>query len=377
MAKEFSSTGFLRKKAKKTKGGAKKKLQDDSGKTPDQKLKKVRKEGEECTFSAQGKNLGRRRRAAEKRQREKEVKEQARLLNPESESVETTKVGKDKKDKENKKDKKKKKGKEKKSEEAGQVEKADLTHGVPKGPGLEVTKSIKKSPAKGGVLDKLKSHLSGGHFRFLNESLYTTTGDAAFSTFSSQPELFDQYHAGFREQTVKWPAQPIHVCRDWLSKKPKDWKVADFGCGDAQLAKEVKQKVMSLDLVARTPDVIACNMAHTPLEDTSMNAVVFCLALMGTDYGSFLVEAHRVLLPMGALWIAEVRSRLEKENKDVDVTKDFLAALKRVGFEMVRQDSSNKMFVVFELKKSADKKPVPTPATIVWPDLKACVYKKR
>jgi hypothetical protein len=42
------------------------------------------------------------------------------------------------------------------------------------------------------VLDKLKSHLSGGHFRFLNESLYTTTGDAAFSTFSSQPELFDQ-----------------------------------------------------------------------------------------------------------------------------------------------------------------------------------------
>ena len=48
-----------------------------------------------------------------------------------------------------------------------------------------------------------------------------------------------------------------------------------------------------------------------------------------------------------------------------------------MGFEVVRQDSSNKMFVVFELKKSADKKPVPTPATIVWPDLKACVYKKR
>jgi len=37
--------------------------------------------------------------------------------------------------------------------------------------------------------------------------------------------------------------------------------------------------------------------------------VVFCLALMGTDYPSFLKEATRVLRPGGKLWIAEVRSR--------------------------------------------------------------------
>jgi ribosomal RNA-processing protein 8 len=28
---------------------------------------------------------------------------------------------------------------------------------------------------------------------------------------------------------------------------------------------------------------------------------------MGTDYGSFLVEAARVLKPSGWLWVAEVR----------------------------------------------------------------------
>jgi hypothetical protein len=39
-------------------------------------------------------------------------------------------------------------------------------------------------------------------------------------------------------------------------------------------------------------EVIACNIAHTPLDDASMNAVVLCLALMGTDYGAFLREVR-------------------------------------------------------------------------------------
>lgn len=68
-------------------------------------------------------------------------------------------------------------------------------------------------------------------------------------------------------------------------------------------------QVHSLDLVAYTPRVTACNMAATPLKTSSVDAAIFSLALMGTDYGSFLTEAHRVLKPRGWLWIAEVRSR--------------------------------------------------------------------
>lgn len=68
------------------------------------------------------------------------------------------------------------------------------------------------------------------------------------------------------------------------------------------------QKVHSLDLVSTVPGVIACNMAHTPLADASVDVAVFCLALMGTDYGAFLAEAHRVLKAKGWLWVAEVRS---------------------------------------------------------------------
>jgi ubiquinone/menaquinone biosynthesis C-methylase UbiE len=66
--------------------------------------------------------------------------------------------------------------------------------------------------------------------------------------------------------------------------------------------------VHSLDLVSTVPGVIACNMAHTPLADASVDVAVFCLALMGTDYGAFLAEAHRVLRAKGWLWIAEVGS---------------------------------------------------------------------
>lgn len=44
-----------------------------------------------------------------------------------------------------------------------------------------------------------------------------------------------------------------------------------------------------------------------------MDIAVFCLALMGTDYSSFLEEAHRVLKPQGLLWIAEVRGFIEME----------------------------------------------------------------
>ena len=38
-------------------------------------------------------------------------------------------------------------------------------------------------------------------------------------------------------------------------------------------------------------------MADVPLGDASVDVAVFSLALMGTDYGSFIVEAHRVSCP--------------------------------------------------------------------------------
>ena len=100
--------------------------------------------------------------------------------------------------------------------------------------------------------DKFQARLLGSRFRMLNEDLYTTTSSTAFQRFSEHPELYDQYHAGFRHQVEQWPVNPIDVLVQSITKShqhAKDGKgeiiVADFGCGDAELAKQllqVKQK---------------------------------------------------------------------------------------------------------------------------------------
>ena len=94
---------------------------------------------------------------------------------------------------------------------------------------------------------------------------------------------------------------------------------------------------------------------------------------MGTDYGTFIKEAFRVLRPGGLLWIAEVRSRFFNSNGGSDVFSDFVEALKQQGLIVTHQDSSNKMFVVFEAKKVAERCDV----TVQWPELKPCLYRRR
>lgn len=71
---------------------------------------------------------------------------------------------------------------------------------------------------------------------------------------------------GFKQQTAKWPLQPIQAAAEYLRRHSRKAVVADFGCGDAELARMAPQeKLHSLDLVSSAPGVIACNMADTPL----------------------------------------------------------------------------------------------------------------
>ncbi|KAK3804910.1 MAG: methyltransferase-domain-containing protein [Benniella sp.] len=211
-------------------------------------------------------------------------------------------------------------------------------------PSKEPTPS--KQPKLTKLQEQMKKTLAGGKFRFLNEQLYTTTGEEAFQLFQSKPELFDEYHEGFRSQVESWPQNPVDLFIAQLRQMPKNTIVADLGCGDAQISKELgkQYKVLSFDLVAKNDRVIACDIAHLPLEDASIDVAIFCLSLMGTDFLKFLREAYRVLRPKGQLKIAEVVSRF------VDV-EAFVAALKALGFELKHSDASNKMFIMFDFVK--------------------------
>lgn len=209
------------------------------------------------------------------------------------------------------------------------------------------------------------ARLAGSRFRELNEELYTTTSSSAHQRFKDNPELFDQYHQGFRTQVKSWPVNPVDIILRWLislQKKrasgtigngggkrkmkrkgatKKSLSVADFGCGDAMLGKKLLDyqkknstkgdegaanngkihnektgplpfSVHSFDLVSNgNPLITPCDMSNVPLKDGSIDVGIFSLALMGTNIADFIREAHRVLTPAGILKIAEVRSRFE------------------------------------------------------------------
>lgn len=147
--------------------------------------------------------------------------------------------------------------------------------------------------------------------------------------------------------------------------RPKDQVVADFGCGDAKLSDSVSHKVYSLDLVATKPDVIACDMAKTPLTKETINVAVFCLSLMGTNLRDFLCEANRVLKPNGLLKVAEVKSRFD----NVD---EFLQHVQSCGFKVVDKDVNGEYFYYFNFKKIGDATKTGNQFS-----LKPCLYKKR
>lgn len=77
--------------------------------------------------------------------------------------------------------------------------------------------------------------------------------------------------------------------------RPKSNVIADLGCGNAKIAQSVQNKVHSFDLIAGNENVVQCDMANVPLQSSSVDVVVFCLSLMGTNLRDYLFEASRLL----------------------------------------------------------------------------------
>jgi ribosomal RNA-processing protein 8 len=239
-------------------------------------------------------------------------------------------------------------------------------------------------PETTGELTDAQARMESAQFRWLNEKLYTTTGQMALQFFKEDPTAFVAYHTGFRRQVSKWPMNPVEVIVNKLKKdiaksKSKPFVIADLGCGEAKIAqvflaeKNSGVQVHSFDLVAVNEHVTICDITHLPLEKESVDAVVFCLSLMGTNFVRYLMEASRVLKIGGVLHIAEVESRFQNKQK-------FANILERLGF-VLRNKKENKYFHLFELIKEDDQE-LSTPqqkrmvkaGSVI---LKPCVYKKR
>ncbi|ODV93326.1 hypothetical protein PACTADRAFT_72563 [Pachysolen tannophilus NRRL Y-2460] len=228
---------------------------------------------------------------------------------------------------------------------------------------------------------KMMAKLSGSRFRWINEQFYTISSEDALKLVQEQPSLFDEYHKGFRSQVQSWPENPVDVFFSQIktrTQKPvnapgglpglpnKQVVIADMGCGEAQLSLDIsnflktknkKQQqgnrhkrldiiVHSFDLKKTNNRVTVADIRNVPLQDGSCSIVIFCLALMGTNFLDFIKEAYRLLTPRGELWISEIKSRFQDQK-----VQDFIDSLKLFGFHFRSSDDSNKMFIKFEFFK--------------------------
>lgn len=315
------------------------------------------------------------------------------------------------KSKKSKKEKKKRPAEEEQESTSPEVKKTKTDEPKGDNPKTEKTKAEapKKKEAPGAMptmtknltplQKKMMAKLSGSRFRWINEQLYTTTSEKALELVKDQPSLFDEYHSGFRSQVQLWPENPVDVLVNQIkarSEKPvsapgglpglanKKVVIADMGCGEAQLALDVqnfvkqhnakKQKqaknkkfgapkkldieVHSFDLKKANDRITVADIKNVPLEDESCTIVIFCLALMGTNFLDFIEEAYRILAPNGEIWIAEIKSRFNestnskgKPGRPEEVGSEFVESLKLLGLFHKNTDNSNKMFTRFDFFK--------------------------
>lgn len=143
--------------------------------------------------------------------------------------------------------------------------------------------------------ERMMMKLKASRFRYLNETLYNNTSIQSKKYFKEDPDSFIAYHDGYKQQVAQWPLNPLDVIIASIKNMPNDYIIADFGCGEAMLATSIQQKTHSFDLISVNERVQACDMSHTPLLRNSVHIVVFCLSLMGTNLGDYILEANRVL----------------------------------------------------------------------------------
>jgi ubiquinone/menaquinone biosynthesis C-methylase UbiE len=176
---------------------------------------------------------------------------------------------------------------------------------------------------------------------------------------------------------TRWPDQPLDEIIAYLGKRSSNLTIVDMGCGDACLARTLQTthpNIHSFDLVALNEHVQVCDIAHTPLKNNSVDIVIFCLSLMGTNLTDFIHEAHRILRLRGTMKIVEIASRFENQ------PQKFLRKIESMGFQCSKTNSleektsssASKYFYTFDFVKTSEEIKSKSILTLA-----PCLHKKR
>ncbi|SCQ16239.1 ribosomal RNA-processing protein 8, putative [Plasmodium ovale] len=208
-------------------------------------------------------------------------------------------------------------------------------------------------------------------FRYINEYMYTNRSDTVEKKLNETKNIFNIYHMGYRNQKSKWPNKPLDVIIRYLKKNfTKESKIADLGCGEAEIAKMLSGwLITSFDLIKFNEYVTVCNITQLPLSNDSHDCFVLCLSLMNTDWPKIIFEAVRA-----TLIIADAISRFTN-------FRAFVKFMQNVGFIIMDKVNLDNFFMVLYFKN--DKKDVPRfsmgerRVMKVSKLLAPCVYKRR
>ncbi len=177
-----------------------------------------------------------------------------------------------------------------------------------------------------------------GDFSMMNSRFNSAYSQTTHERLKQHPEEWYLYHTLYREARKTWSEIPYEKIAKSLEKRP-DLVIGDFGCGEAKLAECLPNKVYSFDYIDINKDVMACDIAHTPLQDEQLDVAIFSLSLMGINYGDYLKEAYRVLKFGGLLKIAEPINRwLDKES-------ELLVQITNAGFITIGNMEESSQFL--------------------------------
>ncbi|MEP0746839.1 helicase-related protein [Coleofasciculus sp. FACHB-501] len=183
-----------------------------------------------------------------------------------------------------------------------------------------------------------------GDFSAMNRHWNQTRSETTHHRLQENPEEWSNYHTLYTESRKNWAVIPYEEMIRWCQQR-SGYTIGDFGCGQAKLAEAVSDRhtVYSFDHVAVNQEVIACDMAHVPLDDQRLDVAIFCLSLMGANFTDYLREANRTLKLDGQLHIIEATSRFSDHPQ-------FQTDLEALGFIVVSVQDAWKFTHIHALK---------------------------
>jgi len=183
-----------------------------------------------------------------------------------------------------------------------------------------------------------------GDFERFNRRINTEKSETTHLRLNENPEEWLEYHRQYREARESWTVIPFNHWISRLKQLSPRLEIGDFGCGEAKIQAEFGDRVHSFDHVSINEGVTSCDISSVPLDDGSLDVVVFSLSLMGKNWSDYLKEAYRCLATNGFVFISETSNAINGR------LVSLKGILKECGFE-IYDDFENGNFTFIEARK--------------------------